>query len=106
MQAFEIRRGLGKSLEGEGLYNIAKEVFGSADKKGDKVVVNYGALAPLEVGFNGKELIVSTNMRKDVDTDTATKTISLYNKFLEHATGYTSKERSKKLQKKAKEGKL
>jgi len=106
LQAFEIKRGLGKSLEGDGLFRIAKEVFGNAEKKGEKVVVTFGALAPLEAEYNGKELLISTTMKKDVDAETASNTIKMYNKFLENATGYTSKERAKKLQKKAKEGKL
>jgi hypothetical protein len=106
LQAFEIKRGLGKSLEGDGLFMIAKEVFGNAEKRGEKVIVTYGALAPLEAEYNGKELLISTTMKKDVDPETASNTIKMYNKFLENATGYTSKERAKKLQKKAKEGKL
>jgi hypothetical protein len=38
--------------------------------------------------------------------DVQGETLRRWNVFLEQATGFTSKERSKRLQKKAKEGKL
>jgi len=41
-----------------------------------------------------------------VDNDTAQKTIKAYNTFLEQVTGYNAKERGKRAQKAAKQGKL
>jgi hypothetical protein len=45
-------------------------------------------------------------MDPSVGDEVALSTIKAYNVFLERATGLTAKERAKKAQKKAKEGKL
>ena len=43
-------------------------------------------------------------MNPQVDNETAAKTISAFNRFLEAATGYTTKERAKRAQQSAKAG--
>jgi hypothetical protein len=50
--------------------------------------------------------MVETESDKDASPELASDTIRRYNAFLESATGFNSKERSKRLQKKAKGGKL
>jgi hypothetical protein len=45
-------------------------------------------------------------MDPTVNDDVALQTIRAYNTFLERATGYSAKERGKRAQKKAKDGKL
>jgi hypothetical protein len=45
-------------------------------------------------------------MQPDVDEETAIDTRKRYNKYMEEATGFTAKQRNKRLQKKLKEGKL
>jgi hypothetical protein len=45
-------------------------------------------------------------MDPTVPDDVAGSTIKAFNTFLERVTGYTAKERGKRAQKKAKEGKL
>ena len=44
MRDYELKRGAGKVLEGEGLRRIAAEMFGNAGVDGSKVTVSYGAL--------------------------------------------------------------
>ena len=105
MREYELRRVLAKSLEGDGLRKIAVDVFGEAGTEGNKIVVSYGALERLVVWTDGKKLFVDTSMKTGVPDNVATDTIKAYNVFLEKATGYTAKERSKKAQKHAKEGK-
>jgi hypothetical protein len=51
-------------------------------------------------------LIVNTTTDTKAKADVASDTIKQYNVFLEKATGFNSKERRTRLQKKAKEGKL
>ncbi|QLH75357.1 MAG: DUF5611 family protein [Methanomassiliicoccales archaeon] len=104
---YDIKKGLSSSLEGDGLMNIVKEVFGNAMVEGDLVVSSFGALGRLETKLLSKSsLFVSTQMKKDVTPEVGAETIKRYNIFLEKATGYTAKERAKRAQKKAKEGKL
>jgi len=105
---YEIKRGHNANIEGEKLGSIVKEVFGNV-----KVLDNgsfestFGAIAKLNVLLKDKKTItVDTVMNSKVDANTAADTVRRYNVFLEEATGLTSKERVKRVQKKAKEGKL
>ena len=83
-----------------------KEIFGNVDKKEDRYVSSFGALKELRAWQGGKNLLcVETEMDPSVDNETAQRTIKAYNTFLERATGYTAKERGKRAQKKAKQGK-
>lgn len=107
MQTLDIKRGHYKNIEGTGLENIMTEVFGEVQKDGDKFKVNYGAMKPITVWLKSKkELVVDIITDKDAREDEVMKTIKAKNDFLLKATGFSSKERSKRLQKKAKEGKL
>lgn len=106
MRAYELRRGHGKNLEGDKLRAIAAEAFGSASVEGGKVAASFGAIESLTVWTDGKQLFVEMTMKAGVPDDVATDTISRSNRFLEAATGYSAKERSKRAQKAAKEGKL
>jgi hypothetical protein len=107
MQTLDIKRGHYKSLENVGLDNLMNEVFGNVEKDGEKLKANYGAMKPITVWLkNKKELMVDINTDPNVDDETAMKTIRAKNDFLQKATGFSAKERSKRLQKKAKEGKL
>jgi hypothetical protein len=107
MQEYEIRRGHQKTLEGGMLRQMMNEMFGNVAEEGAFLVSKYGALAKLIVGWDGKNALkVETAMDPNVAPDVAQSTIKTYYAFLERATGFTSKERGKRLQKKAKEGKL
>ncbi|OGS55729.1 MAG: hypothetical protein A3K60_03095 [Euryarchaeota archaeon RBG_19FT_COMBO_56_21] len=106
MQQYDIKRGLQENLEKEKLKATAQNVFGKADEKDGKLVISFGALKELKVWSEGKKLCVDTTMDTSVGNDIAAQTIKAYNTFLERVTGLTSKERGKKAQKAAKEGKL
>ncbi len=106
MRAYELRRGHGKNLEGDKLRAIAADAFGSASAEGDKILASFGAIDKLTAWTDGKQLYVEMTMKPGVPDDLATDTISRNNRFLEAATGYSAKERSKRAQKAAKEGKL
>lgn len=105
----DIRKGHFKDIEGDGLKRKLEAAFGSeatSDADGH-LVVSYGALRRLRVKVLSKtELLVETESDKDASPEIAADTIKRYNAFLEAATGFNSKERSKRLQKKAKDGKL
>ncbi len=104
MQKYDVKRGLEKNLQPPQLKALVTEVFGGAVEEGDRIVVSFGALSKLTVWGEGKSLCVETQMRTDVSNDVASETISKYNAFLERTTGYTSKQRGKKIQAKAKKG--
>jgi hypothetical protein len=107
MQEYDIKRGHQKTLEGGRLKAMMQEIFGNVKEEGGMLISNFGALDKLAVGWDGKNLLkVETAMNPKVDPALAAGTIKAYNKFLEAATGMSSKERGKRLQKKAKEGTL
>jgi hypothetical protein len=106
MSEYEVRRGHQGNIAPERLREHMKEIFGNAEQKGDKLVSSFGALKELRAWQGGKNILcVETEMDPSVPDDVAGKTIKAYNTFLERATGYTAKERGKRAQKKAKEGK-
>src|SRR5213593_1978984 len=94
MREYELKRGTGKILEGDGLRKIAAEVFGDVGTDGSKVIVSYGALEKMAAWTDGKKLFVDTSMKTGVADHIATDTIKAYNTFLEKATGLTAKARS------------
>ncbi len=84
-----------------------KGLFDQVRKEGDALVAKHGALEELRVRIASKSSMeVSANMRTDVDNATAADTIKRYNDFLLAATGFTSKERKKRLNAKLKKGTL
>ena len=107
MQIFDIKRGHYKNLENNGLERIMSEIFETVEKEEDKYIANYGAMKPITVWLKSKkELCVDIATDKDVDNETAMRSIKAKNDFLMKATGFSAKERGKRLQKKAKEGKI
>ncbi len=107
MQEYEVRRGHQENIQPDKLKGHMQTAFGNADEKDGKVVATFGALKEIKAWPAAKNVLaVDTTMNKDVPDDVALNTIKAYNSFLEAATGYTAKERGKRAQKKAKDGKL
>jgi hypothetical protein len=105
MQEYELKRGLQENLQPENLKKALQETFGNVADKDGKLVSSYGALKQLTVWPGKKTLFVDTQMDPTVANDVAASTVKAYNSFLERVTGLTAKERGKKAQKKAKDGK-
>jgi hypothetical protein len=108
MQDYEIKKGHYANIEGDKLGSIINDVFGNVNKLDNgSFESTFGAIAKLNVTIKDKKTItVDTVMNSKVDANTAADTVRRYNTFLEKVTGLTSKERVKRVQKKAKEGKL
>jgi len=104
MREYELKRGTGKTLEGDGLRKIAADVFRDVGTDGAKVIVSHGALEKMVVWTDGKKLFVDTTMKPGVPDSVATDTIKAYNAFLERATGLTAKERGKRAKEAAQKG--
>lgn len=104
---YDIRKGHAAKLEGDGLKSLMIEVFGSAKEQDGFVVSSYGAMTMVKAKMLTKNTLeVSAETGKTAAPDMQADTVKKWNILLERATGFTSKERSKRLQKKAKEGKL
>ncbi|MDD1772646.1 MAG: DUF5611 family protein [Methanomassiliicoccales archaeon] len=104
---YDIKKGNYGNIEGDGLRSMMELAFGSAKMEGDTCVSSYGAMTRIEVKIKSKtSLDINTVSDKNVSVDIATETIKRWNAFLEEVTGFNSKERRNRLQKKAKEGKL
>ena len=88
-------------LSPESLVAKARDAFGSAEVAEGSVLASYGALSRLTVRPSGKELHVETVMEPKVAPEVAAETVRRYNRFLEAATGFTAKERAKRLRKSA-----
>jgi len=107
MQEYEVRRGHQENIEPEKLKAHMKEAFGNVEEKDGKFVSSFGALKEIAAWAAKKNVLgIDTKMDPSVANEVAQDTIKAYNKFLETATGFTSKERGKRTQKKAKDGKL
>ncbi len=102
MRKYRFKRGYRPSPER--LEESLRSFFGSFERRGEVYVTSYGAMKEMRAWFDGKLLCVETETDPDVSTDVAADTVRKFNKFLEHLTGYTAKERRKQLQKEA-EGK-
>jgi hypothetical protein len=75
--------------------------------KDGKLTSSFGAITKLEAKIIDKSKIeISAEMDKIAAPEVQADTIKRWNTFLERATGFTSKERGKRMQKKAKDGKL
>ncbi|HUL40005.1 MAG TPA: DUF5611 family protein [Methanomassiliicoccales archaeon] len=104
---YEVRKGHYPKIEGDGLKDIMGMTFGNVKEEGGRLVSSYGAITKVEAKVLSKTAIdIASESDKTKPLDVQAETIKRWNVFLEQATGFTSKERSKRLQKKAKEGKL
>ncbi|HXZ23389.1 MAG TPA: DUF5611 family protein [Methanomassiliicoccales archaeon] len=104
---YDIRKGQYANLEGDGLKNLMVSSFGAVKEENGVLVASFGAIAKIQAKVLDKNRIeIVADMDKGAAPDVQANTIKVWNQFLESATGFTSKERSKRLQKKAKDGKL
>jgi hypothetical protein len=106
MSEYEVRKGFTENLQPEKLKAIMREAFGNAEERDGAFVATFGALKEVRIVPGKKAMAVETKMDPSVSDEVAGQTIKAYNVFLEKATGYNAKERGKRAQKKAKEGKL
>jgi len=104
VQAYPLRRGQFKNIEGVRLKDLLEMSFGPVQEQDGKFVCAYGALERITAWTDGKSLFVDTVANPKVDNDTAVSTRERWNAFLETATGYTAKQRAKKIQEETKKG--
>jgi hypothetical protein len=87
-------------IEGPKLGALLKEAFGnSKDQGGGRFGATLGPLA-VTAWLDGKNVLkFESNHPTTIDDETATAIVRARNKFLEAATGFTSKERAKRAKK-------
>ncbi len=81
----------------------ARAAFETAEIENDLVVARFGAILRLTAQADGKELQIELAMDPKVSEGVAQDTIKRYNLFLADATGFSAKERAKRLRKSAAE---
>ena len=101
MQRYPVRATHRANLVPATLARLAEESFGSASVDGESVVIQYGAIERLTVRGDRRELAVDVQMQPKVPNEVAAETIARYNRFLASATGYSAKERARRLRKSA-----
>jgi hypothetical protein len=101
VQTYPVRASHRPHLAPEELERILTTHFLSAERSGDVVSTSFGAIGRLVVRAAGRDLSVEMTMNPKVSADVASDTIARYNRFLEEATGYSAKERARRLRKSA-----
>src|SRR5205807_2182039 len=72
MRDYELKRGIAKTLEGDGLRQIGVETFGEAGTQGSHVIVSFGAIEKMIAWTDGKKLFVDTTMKPGAPAGIAT----------------------------------
>ncbi len=101
MQDYPVRATHRGNLATEALAGLARAHFDVSGVEAGAVVVSYGAISRLSARANGRELRIDLTMSPQVPEEVQRETIRRYNDFLEAVTGYSSKERAKRLRKSA-----
>ena len=99
MQRYPVRASHRARLTPARLEEVCRECFGSASNDGTAVTASFGALRQLKTTVEGKELGVEVTMDPKVDPSVAAETVRRYNRFLEESTGFSAKERAKRMRK-------
>jgi hypothetical protein len=101
VQAYPVRTSHRKNLAAGPLEELMRTHFGPASRDGESVAASYGAIDRIVASGRGRELVVEVTMNPKVPEEVARETIARYNRFLEAATGFSSKERARRLRKSA-----
>jgi hypothetical protein len=103
VQRYPVRTNHRGNLAPGPLGALLRESFGSSSVDGESASATFGAIERLTVRADRKELAVEVKMNPKVADEVARDTIARYNRFLEAATGFSTKERARRLRKSAAE---
>ena len=99
MQTYPVRTSHRGNLAPEALERLLTPLFEGVSRSGDTVTASFGAIERLSVRADGRGLAVDLAMNPKVAAEVAAETVQRYNRFLESVTGFSSKERAKRLRK-------
>lgn len=101
MQIYPVRTSHRKNLTAGALAEILRSHFDGVAVDGESVTARWGAIDRLVVRPAGRELGIELTMNPQVPEEVARETIGRYNRFLEETTGFSAKERARRLRKSA-----
>jgi hypothetical protein len=101
VQKYPVRTDHRANLTPDALERILRTHFETVEVVGTERTASWGAISRLIARAEGRELLVDVTMNPKVTEEVARETIARYNRFLEETTGYSSKERAKRLRKSA-----
>ena len=99
MQTYPVRTSHRKNLELPAIGEIARRHFDHVTVGSDRVEVSFGAIERLAARPEGRALSVEVRTNPRVEEAIARESIARYNRFLEDVTGFTAKERARRLRK-------
>jgi hypothetical protein len=98
MQEYPVKRGFTKNLD-ETVARELHQCFGTEPRlSSGHYQITYGALNLLDIsiGKDGKSIIVKTESNRDSEDKVIIDTNRRFRLFLDHVTGYSTKERVKR----------
>jgi hypothetical protein len=98
MQEYPVKRGVTRNLD-ETVARELSQCFGTEPRQNNgHYQITYGALHLLDIsiGKDGKSIIVKTESNRDADDTVIIDTNKRFRLFLDHVTGYSTKERVKR----------
>jgi len=104
VQRYPVRRSHLRRLTPEAIERLLQSHFTVRPGADGTPEASFGAIAYLSARPVEKELEIDVRMDPKVPEEVARETIRRYNAFLEEATGFTAKERAKRLKKSASDG--
>ena len=96
MRLYDFKRGHKKTLDD--IAGIMRDIFGEVRKENGHLLSSFGALERIEVWIENGKMAAETESKK-VEGSLAQETLRKWNDFLFKVTGYTAKERKKKMTK-------
>jgi hypothetical protein len=99
VQKYPVRASHRKNLEPAALADLLRAHFEGVESSGPSVTGHWGAVERIEARAEQRELAVDVKMNPKVPSEVARETVARYNRFLEEATGYNSKERARRMRK-------
>ncbi|MCU0798430.1 MAG: DUF5611 family protein [Candidatus Thermoplasmatota archaeon] len=101
MENYDIKRGNHSKVEGDRLNLLMMTVFGNCEVADGWRISRYGAMQPIRAKMVSKKELAVEIVTVKIPEEMVLDTMKKRNMFLEEATGFTSKERLKRLKQKA-----
>lgn len=95
VRTYPVKKGVG--IDPDALLKRVKEIAGNGEIKGDHVFCSVPGIKRIEIYANGKNLDVDTE--NDSSNSNPLETVRTFNNLIEAVTGFSSKERKKRLSK-------
>jgi hypothetical protein len=101
VQRYPVRTSHRGNLDLPNLTRCMESLFEDVSSDGKTVSAHFGAIESIRAWSEGRELAVDVRTDPKVAVEIAQATVQRYNRFLEETTGYTAKERARRLRKSA-----